>query len=267
MLIFDVVNALDYAKSREIIISFISQIVERAGAGGVVLGLSGGVDSTVAATLATEALGPHRVLGLVMPSIFTPQEDVKDALEVAGRLGIETRLIDVTPISEAFAKSIPDFSPGYRLASGNLLPRIRMTILYYYANRDNRLVMGTGDRSELLLGYFTKYGDGGADFLPIAPLYKLQVREMARRLGFPHIAQKPSSPRLWHGHTAEGELGASYEVIDQVLYALFDLKKPLAEVRELFGEVADFVIRRVRANLHKLLPPPSPDISAARRHV
>jgi NAD+ synthase len=142
-----------------------------------------------------------------------------------------------------------------------------MTILYYYANRRNLLVLGTGDRSELLLGYFTKYGDGGVDILPIGGLYKTQVREMARRLGFGWIAEKPSSPRLWHGHTAEGELGASYDVIDQILYAVFDKKMPVEEVKTRFGDVVDLVLRRVRANLHKLKPPPIPDLSAARRDV
>jgi NAD+ synthase len=262
-----VVEALDYDKARQLITSFIREYVERAGARGVVLGLSGGVDSTVAAALAVEALGSGRVLGLIMPSAFTPKEDVDDAVKVGDVLGIATRLIDIQPVADAFAKAIPDFAPGERLAFGNLLPRIRMAMLYYYANKDNLLVLGTSDRSELLLGYFTKYGDGGSDLVPIGSMYKLQVRELARRLGFGWVAQKASSPRLWHGHTAEGELGAPYEVIDEVLYAVFDLKTPVEEVRRRFGEVADMVVARVRRNLHKLQPPPAPDLSPARRDV
>jgi NAD+ synthase len=262
-----VVEAVDYDRAREVIVSFVREYVAGAGARGVVVGLSGGVDSTVAAALAVEALGRGGVLGVFMPSVYTPPEDERDAYEVARRLGIEVLRIDVTPIFETFVKALPGYSPEDKLAAGNILPRIRMTILYYYANRRNLLVLGTGDRSELLLGYFTKYGDGAVDILPIGSLYKTQVREMARRLGFGWIAEKPSSPRLWHGHTAEGELGASYDVIDQILYAVFDKKMPVEEVKTRFGDVVDLVLRRVRANLHKLKPPPIPDLSAARRDV
>jgi NH(3)-dependent NAD(+) synthetase (EC 6.3.1.5) len=262
-----VVEAVDYDKAREVIASFVREYVAGAGSRGVVVGLSGGVDSTVAAALAVEALGRGRVLGVFMPSVYTPPEDERDAYEVARRLGIEVLRVDVTPIAEAFAKALPGYSPDDRVAAGNILPRVRMTILYYYANRHNLLVLGGGDRSELLLGYFTKYGDGGVDLLPIGGLYKVQVREMARRLGFGWITEKPSSPRLWRGHTAEGELGAPYEVIDAVLYALFERKMPLEEVRARFGGVAELVISRVRANAHKLKPPLVPDLSPARRDV
>ncbi|MEM3996350.1 MAG: NAD+ synthase, partial [Pyrobaculum sp.] len=226
-----VVEGIDYDKARSIISAFIKEYVDRAGARGVVVGLSGGVDSTVAAALAVDALGPEGVLALTMPSVYTPPEDVEDARKVAERLGVKLIHIDITPIVESFHKAFPGFAAEDRVAAGNILPRVRMTILYYYANRENLLVLGSGDRSELLLGYFTKYGDGGVDLLPIGSLYKTQVREMARRLGFGWIADKPSSPRLWHGHTAEGELGAPYEVLDAVLWALFDAKMPVEEVR------------------------------------
>jgi len=261
-----VVDAVDYDKAASIIVEFIVRQVGEAGARGVVVGLSGGLDSTVAAALAVKALGSERVLGLIMPSVFTPVEDVRDAEEVAERLGIRTRKMDITPIVESFKRSIPDYVED-RLASGNLLPRIRMTILYYYANRENLLVLGTGDRSELLLGYFTKYGDGGVDLLPIGGLYKLQVREMARRLGFSKIAAKPSSPRLWPGHMAEAELGAAYDVIDSILFAVFDMGKPVDEVKRVYGSAVDLVLQRVQRNRHKLSPPPIPDLAPARRNV
>ncbi|ACB39201.1 NAD+ synthase [Pyrobaculum neutrophilum] len=262
-----VINALDYQRAREIISSFVRSYVEGAGARGVVVGLSGGVDSTVTAALAVEALGPERVLGLFMPSRHTPPEDAADVAEVAKALGIRLITVDITPIVESFAKALPGYSESERVAVGNIMARVRMTILYYYANRDNLLVAGSGDRSELLLGYFTKYGDGGVDILPIGSLYKVQVREMARRLGFRRIAEKPSSPRLWQGHTAEGELGAPYEVLDVVLYAIYDRKMPLEEAKRAFGSVVDLVVARARANAHKLRPPPSPDLSQARRDV
>ncbi|MEZ0318866.1 MAG: NAD+ synthase [Pyrobaculum sp.] len=261
-----VVQAVDYDKAREIIVAFMREYVEGAGAKGAVVGLSGGVDSTVAAALAAEALGPSRVLAVTMPSMYTPPEDVEDAKRVAERLGVRLIHIDITPIVESFYKALPGFAAEDRLAAGNILPRVRMTILYYYANRENLLVLGTSDRSELLLGYFTKYGDGGADLLPIGGLYKSQVKEMARRLGFGWIAEKPSSPRLWREHTAEGELGAPYEVLDIVLWSLFDAKMPVEEVRKAYGGVVDLVLRRVRSNYHKLRPPPVPDLCEA-KHV
>ncbi len=259
-----VVESLDYERARVIITTFIKQYVEDSGANGVVVGVSGGVDSTVAVSMAVEALGSGRVLGLFMPSVYTPSEDWEDARHVAEVLGIQLKIIDINPIVDCFARAIPDFGED-KLARGNLMPRIRMSILYYYANRYNLLVLGSSDRSEILLGYFTKYGDGAADIMPLASLYKTQVREMARRLGFIRIAQKPSSPRLWSGHTAEGELGAPYELIDQVLYAIFDRKLPVEEVRKNFGDVVDFVLERVRKNLHKSNLPPSPDLSSVKK--
>lgn len=257
-----VVEAIDYDRAFSIIASFIQQQVEGAGARGVVLGLSGGVDSTVAVALAAKALGPQRVWAIHMPSRYTPPQDTADAKRVAEVLGVNFHVVDISPIYEAFLKALPE---GNDVARGNLQARIRMAVLYYYANRHNLLVVGSGDRSELLLGYFTKYGDGAADLLPIGCLYKTQVREAARRLGFGDIANKPSSPRLWEGHTAEGELGASYEAIDLVLYALFDLKMPAEQVKKQFGTVAELVLRRVAANWHKIRPPPVPDIAPARR--
>ncbi|MEM0370223.1 MAG: NAD+ synthase [Pyrobaculum sp.] len=260
-----VVNALDYDKARVVIVDFIREYVEGAGAGGVVVGLSGGVDSTAAAVLAVEALGRGSVLGLFMPSRFTPVEDRRDVYKLAEALGLELLEIDVDPLLEAFLKTVPGASLEDRVAVGNILPRVRMTVLYYYANRLGRLVLGTSDRSELLIGYFTKYGDGGVDLMPLGSMYKLQVRELLRRLGLGWVADKPSSPRLWHGHTAEGELGLSYEVIDSVLYALFDLKMSVGEVLSKFGKSAEVVLERVRRNTHKLKPPPAPDLSPAKR--
>ncbi|MFN7105282.1 MAG: NAD+ synthase [Pyrobaculum sp.] len=262
-----VVEAIDYSKAQEIIISFIRRHVGEAGVRGVVVGISGGVDSTVAAALAVEALGSEKVLGLFMPSVHTPPEDWRDVQEISSALRIRLKTVEITPIVESFSKAIPDFTQEEKVARGNLMARIRMSILYYYANKDSLLVLGTGDRSEILLGYFTKYGDGGVDILPLASLYKVQVREMARRLGFGNVAQKPSSPRLWSGHTAEGELGASYEELDPVLFALFDKKLSVEEAQKIFGNMVDIVIRRVRKNLHKTSPPPLPDLSGARRDI
>ena len=258
----------DYDYVIERITSFIRDSVERAGAAGVVIGLSGGVDSSVTAVLAVKALGKERVTGLILPdSETTPVEDVRDARELAENLGISCYQLDIHDIFEAYGRSLP-FYGDHRVANGNLRARIRMTILYYYANISNRLVCGTSDKSELLLGYYTKYGDGGVDILPIGDLYKTQVRELARRLGLPKkLCEKPSSPRLWPGQMAESELGMTYEEIDQILYLYVERNKSAEEIVEETGissEKVQRIIRRIHRNEHKRLPPP---IARVSRHA
>ena len=245
---------LDFKSIVERIQDFIKQKVEEAGAEGAVVGLSGGLDSSVTATLTVRALSPRRVLGLVMPdSRVTPSTDVKDAKDLAKNLQINHMVIDIAPIFDSYLTMLP----RHRLAEGNLRARIRMSLLYYFANLENRLVIGTGDKSELLLGYFTKYGDGGVDILPLGSLYKTQVASLARWLGIPsHIIEKKSSPRLWPDHDAEKELGFTYEFADQVLYLIFD--KGLSEdkvSRKLDSINVEKVVRRYRESAHKRAPP------------
>jgi NAD+ synthase len=210
----------DLTSAKRRIITFIKRKVEESQTEGAVLGVSGGIDSAVTAYLCVEALGSRRVMGLIMPDLrATPDEDVKDAKLVASELCIETKDIDVAPIHKACMKSLE----SNRLAEGNLRARIRMSLLYYHANLMNRLVVGTGDRSELLLGYFTKYGDGGVDVLPIADLYKTEVRRFGEVLGINRrIVAKRSSPRLWPGHIAESEIGMSYETVDRLFKLRFE---------------------------------------------
>ena len=157
-----------------------------------------------------------------------------------------------------------------RLPLGNLRARIRMCLLYYYANKKNLLVLGSGDRSEILIGYFTKYGDGAVDLLPIGILYKSQVRRLAAHLGVPEkVAFKPSSPRLWPGQTAEGELGIPYEEIDLVLHAVFDRGISWEEAAEATG-VDEWKVRRIRElhekSKHKREMPPTPPIEVVARY-
>ena len=254
----------DYVVRR--ITDFIRTYVKDGGAKGAVVGLSGGVDSSVTATLLVKALGSSNVVGLIMPYKTTPPEDVSDAWSLARMLGIRAIQVDISALRDAFSKAIPFFDEGARVANGNVLARLRMIILYYFANLNNYMVAGTGDKSEILIGYFTKYGDGGVDFLPIGDLYKTQVRALAKYLGLPdNIAYKPSSPRLWEGQTAEGELGLRYEDIDVILHALVDLRMNVDEAAEATGkpiEVVKLVWDRVRSSEHKRKTPPIPRMSS-----
>ena len=208
-------HILDPSKIVECIIKFIRNEVTRADSNGVVLGLSGGIDSSVALFLATKSLGNNKVLGLILPDkTVSQQTDMDDAIEISQKLGIQYHIIDITE----FKKKYMDILPIERKSIGNLIARIRMNFIYYYANIENKLVLGTSDKSELMIGYFTKFGDGAADILPLADLYKTQVRELAKYLNLPEkILLKKSSPSLWKDQTAEDEIGMNYEKIDLIL--------------------------------------------------
>jgi len=202
---------------------FLKNMVSQKKADGVVFGLSGGIDSVTVAYLAAKVFG-KKALALVMPdSTVTPSSETGDALKVIGELGLDYKLIDIDVIHKVYSNHLePD-----ELALGNLRARIRANIIYYYANLKNYLVLGTSNKSEYLIGYFTKFGDGSADILPIVELYKTQVRKFAKFLGVPNnIITKRSSPNLWKGHDAEEEIGISYEKIDVILNCLVDGNMP-----------------------------------------
>ncbi len=239
---------------------FIRKTVSEAGADGVVVGISGGVDSAVTAFLCQRALGSERVLGTIMPEIgVTPQEDIEDAKEVCGILGIEYKYIEINDIFEIFSRKFDDSDS---MAAANVKPRIRMIINYYYANKMNRLVAGTGNKSELKVGYFTKFGDGGVDFLPIGDLYKTEVLEFAKFLGVPEkIVNKTPSARLWRGQTDEGEMGISYQRLDTILKSLEMgyTKEEIAEKHGIPVEDVKRVISMIEKSRHKRgLPPIAP---------
>lgn len=203
----------------ESLVAWLQQQADRAGAVGAVVGLSGGVDSATAAALCARAF-PAKALGVLMPVHSAPQ-DLEDARETAAVLGIETVTVDLAPAYDALAAQFahaghaPD---SHRLAAGNVKPRLRMLTLYYFANVLNRLVVGTGNRSELYVGYFTKHGDGGVDVLPLGQLVKRRVRELARALGIPErIVERTPSAGLWPGQTDEGEMGLAYRDLDAYL--------------------------------------------------
>lgn len=242
------------------IASFIRVQMKESGASGAVIGLSGGIDSTVAAHLTACAIKHENVLGILLPvRNLTPEQDTDDAIDIADRLGIECRVIEISDILHSFSGSIPDYDPGAAVSNGNLIARTRMCALYYYANLLNRLVIGTGNRTELLIGYTTKYGDSGVDLEPLGDLYKTEVFELARYLGVPErLIEKPPSARLRAGQTDEGELGMRYQEIDRILRMLVDEKLSAKEVVAR-GVPEDRVARitgMIRASKHKRHAPP-----------
>ena len=244
----------DYKRISKEIEKFISDYISKSSAKGLVIGLSGGLDSSVVLKLSVNALGTSKVLGLVMPSDTTPNDDTTHAIDLAKELRIKYRVIDIHPIIRKFEEILPK-DKGAR---GNLMARIRMSLLYYYAGVNGYLVAGTSDKSEIQIGYFSKFGDGAADIMPIAGLYKTQVRSLAEYLDIPVvIVQKKSSPRLWDNHLAEEEIGMDYEIIDQILYLLVDKKMQLKDVTRKLGidtKHVNKVKMMIEKSLHKRSP-------------
>ncbi|MCK4252757.1 NAD+ synthase [candidate division WOR-3 bacterium] len=205
---------------------------------GFVLGISGGLDSSVCAALIKKAT--EECLGLILP-IESNIQDLDDAAEVASQINLKTQYIDLTPIYRNLIKFLPD---NNQVALGNIKARLRMVVIYYYANLNNYLVCGTGNKTEISLGYFTKHGDGACDILPLGDLYKFEVREIARVLGIPEqIIKKVPSAGLWQGQTDEGEIGFSYDVIDETLQEI--------EKNQIKGDVAKKLKFRIEQSEHK----------------
>jgi NAD+ synthase len=229
------------------IVDFIKRRVEIAKSEGVVIGLSGGLDSTTALFLCVEGLGKDKVLGLIMPSEMNDKRDAEDAIEVCKKLDVKYRIIEIDPVLESFGKFL-DLSN--KLIKGNLMARIRMCILYYFANKDNLLVVGTGNKSEYLQGYFTLHGDIACDLLPLANLYKKDVRELAKQSGVPkRIIDKTPTAGLWKGQTDEGELGVFYDELDEIL-PLLENKLSLDEIQKNTGLKIE-KIKRVKERFEK----------------
>ena len=246
---------LNWDDIAERIKKFIRDYVEKVGAEGVVLGISGGVDSSTAAAISALALGGEKVLGLIMPEeeTYNPK-DIEDAKKVAEKFGFKTETMDISNVLKAFYDAIPAFSKEDKISKGNIKARTRMICIYYYANAQKRIVIGSSDKSETMMGYFTKWGDVAADISPLMDLYKTQVRKLALHIGVPkEIALKPSTPALWPSHLAEEELGIKYEVLDLILYGLERFMKPqeIAEQLNLPVETVKKVKARWIANEHK----------------
>lgn len=225
-------NPAELAKE---ISSWIADRVSESGARSVVLGLSGGIDSAVVCGLATRAIGADRVLGVIMPSASNP-DDAVQAAAVAQAFGVKTVTVDLTGVTKSFQNAmptevalealglLPDDDQGdsrRRLADANVRPRLRMTTLYRIANMTGGIVVGTGNKSEAMIGYFTKHGDGGVDLFPIIDLFKHEVRALAREIGVPQsVIDRPPSAGLWEGQTDESEIGMTYEHLDAALAAI-----------------------------------------------
>ncbi len=216
-------------KRTEVIVDWIREKVEQTRTRGAVLGLSGGLDSSVVACLAKKALG-ERVMGLLMPCHSDPIDE-EYACRVAKKFDIKTRRIVLDSIYDTFLEVLPI---GGKMSLANLKPRLRMITLYYFANNLNYLVVGTGNKSELMVGYFTKYGDGGVDILPLGGLLKTQVRELAEDLGIPsEIRKRVPSAGLWKEQTDEGELGLTYEELDKAIEVIESHKETGLSLKKL----------------------------------
>jgi NAD+ synthase len=236
--------------------------LDESGAERFVLGLSGGIDSAVVCGLCAQAAGANRVTGVIMPSSSQP-DDAVSANKVAQTFGVETQTVDLTGITEAFYAAMPSaealtsaaadvVEKWQQIATANVRPRLRMTTLYYVANLTRGIVVGTGNKSEAMIGYFTKYGDGGVDLFPIIDLYKHEVRAVAREIGVPEsVIERPPSAGLWEGQTDENEIGMTYEELDRTLISLES-----GETADVDGAHLQRVRDLINASNHKRLPVP-----------
>ena len=221
-----------------VIENFIRSSVADAKANGVVVGLSGGLDSAVVAKLCARALGKNKVMTVILPDEINKGED---ALKVANELGLEPKIVRISDIIGTIKDKFPNME---RVVLGNVRARVRMVVLYYFANANNMLVAGTSNKSEIAVGYFTKYGDGASDILPIGDLYKTQVRILAEKIGIPDwVIRKKPSAELWVGQSDEDEIGITYDVLDKILYC-FELGMSIDEVAKILG-IDKSIVRKV----------------------
>lgn len=247
--------SLNTAHVRSIVVGFVRDETHKAGFSKGVIGLSGGIDSAVSASIAAEALGPANVIAVIMPHRLSNPASRADAEFVAAHLGIRTELVDITPMVDAYRMS--DGTPD-RVRLGNIMARQRMIVLFDISQREKALVIGTSNKTEIFLGYGTLYGDTACAINPLGDLYKTQVWQLARALGLPdRIIEKKPTADLWEGQTDEGELGFSYRDVDRLLYFAVDERRSDREL-EALGFDRQFVARvktMVRLSQFKRRPP------------
>lgn len=237
--------------AQTVIAWFLRHHVSESGKSGVVVGMSGGLDSSVVAKLAADALGSEKVLALLLPETTTPDEYMADAEEMAGEWGIKVRNIEILGTVTSAEKMLACES---KEDLGNIKSRVRTIALYHLARSENLLVLGTTNKSELLTGYYTKYGDGAADLCPIGDLYKSQIRKLAGKIGIPEkIIERVPSGDLWPGQADEGELGIDYETLDRILLGI-ELgmgNDDIIRSAEVTAEQVTQVRKLVKSSVHK----------------
>jgi NAD+ synthase len=247
--------------ARKILTSFIKSEINRAGFAHAVVGLSGGIDSALSCVLAAEALGPENVLAVRMPYRSSSPESLEHAQMVIEQFKVRSETIEITGMVDALISRDPQMS---NMRKGNIMARARMIVLYDQSEAFKGLVIGTGNKTEILLGYSTLWGDSASALNPIGDLYKAQVRQLARALGIPSaIVDKPPSADLWAGQTDENELGFTYEDVDKLLYLLVDHRYSPEECIEVgFDQkFVETVVTRIRRNQFKRMLPPIAKLS------
>jgi NAD+ synthase len=247
--------------ARKILTGFIKSEVNRAGFTRAVVGLSGGIDSALSCVLAAEALGPENVLAVRMPYKSSSPESLEHAQMVIEQFGVQSKTVEITDMADALISRDPDMS---KTRKGNIMARARMIVLYDQSEAFKGLVVGTGNKTEILLGYSTLWGDSASALNPIGDLYKAQVRQLARALGVPSvIVDKPPSADLWVGQTDENELGFTYDDVDKLLYLLVDHRYSPEECIEAgFDQTfVETVVMRIRRNQFKRMLPPIAKLS------
>jgi NAD+ synthase len=249
-------------------VAWLQERFEESGAETFVMGLSGGIDSAVVCGLCVKAVGPRKVLGVIMPSASNP-DDAVSAAKVAQAFGVRTLTVDLTSLAQSFYGAMPtevalealeildpatpNLDARRRLATANARPRLRMTTLYYVANLVGGVVVGTGNKSEAMIGYFTKHGDGGVDLFPLIDFYKYEVRAIASQIGVPQsVIDRPPSAGLWQGQTDEDEIGLTYEVLDSTLEAIAN-----GDVSGIEPAAVDRVSSLIHGSEHKRRPIPA----------
>jgi len=253
--------------AHKMIVDFIRREISRVGFTRGVIGLSGGIDSSLVAFLAVEALGAPNVLGMIMPYRTSNPESRADAEGVVKRLDMATRVIEITPMVDPYLARIvggPSTAAQDARRRGNVMARTRMIVLYDQSEDFHALVIGTSNKTEALLGYTTQFGDNAAAIQPIADLYKAQVRQLARAVGVPdQIIAKAPSADLWQGQTDEGELGFTYDQADAILYRLVDERRRVDDViAEGFdARIVHRIVELMARNQFKRVPPPVAKVS------
>lgn len=246
---------VDVSSVTQKITSFISEKINASGLKRAIVAVSGGIDSALTLALTVKAIGGVNVRAITLPECdITPEEDVEDVIRLTKMLNVTCDVVEITPVIDVMHSILPLHDKFELVSSGNIKSRVRMTVVYHYANVEHRIVVGSSNKTEWLTGYFTKYGDGGVDLMPIVCLYKTQVRQLARYLDIPKkIIDKTPSAGFWPGQSDEDELGIKYEVLDLILYLWergMDFED-IAESLDINPRTVEQILDRVKLNEHK----------------